>query len=119
MSIWIVFAIYTLVSASGLLLIKIGAENTSLAVQEGLFNIQVSLRLFIGFLLYITSFAMSIYIMSKMKLSLFYPMGTGVILILTCLFGCFLLKENIGVWQLVGMILILVGVVAMNINTAQ
>ena len=116
MSVWIVFAVYALISATGLFLIKTGADNTSMALSEGLFKMQLSPRLLAGFVLYLTSFVLSVYVMSRMKLSLFYPMGTGSILVLTCLFGFFFLKEQIGAWQLLGMALILAGVVAMNIK---
>jgi len=119
MSIWVVFALYTIVSATGLFLIKTGADNTSLAFQDGFFAMQLSTRLVVGILIYIASFIISIYIMSRIKLSLFYPMGTGIILVLTCLSGYFILKEHIGIWQIIGIILILTGVVAMNINTVQ
>jgi len=118
MSIWIVFIAYTFISATGLFFIKTGADSTNLAFQNGLFSMQLSPRLLIGITLYLVSFLVSIYIMSRIKLSLFYPMGTGAILILTCLSGYFLLKEHIGIWQLVGIGLILAGIVAMNIETA-
>ena len=116
MSIWIVFAVYALLSATGLFLIKTGADNTSMAFSEGLLSMQLSPRLLTGLLLYLTSFLLSLYVMSRMKLSLFYPIGTGSILVLTCLFGFFFLKEQIGAWQVLGMALILAGVVAMNIK---
>lgn len=115
--IWIVFSIYTLISTAGLFLIKTGADNTSLAFQEGLISFQLSPRLMIGLILYLTSFLISIYIMSRINLSLFYPMSTGAILVFTCLLGYFILREHIGGWQLLGIALILAGVVAMNIKT--
>ena len=118
MSIWIVFAIYALMSASGLFLIKTGAETSGIAISNSLLNVQISPRLIIGFAVYVCSFLMSVYIVSRMKLSMFYPISTGTILVLTSLLGFFFLKEHIGVWQLVGMALILAGVVALNIRPA-
>ena len=116
MIIWLLFAIYVLLSASGLYLIKTGTESASFALENNFFSIQISLRLILGFIVYICSFLLSIYVISKMKLTIFYPTVTGVMLVLTCLLGYFFLKEHIGVPQLVGMTLILAGVILLNIN---
>jgi multidrug transporter EmrE-like cation transporter len=113
---WILFIVYIFMSATGLLLIKTGSSDMGFAVRDGIFNIQMSPKLLLGFVFYVCSFLLSVYIMSKMKLSLFYPLGTGTILVATCLFGYFFLKEHIGLPQIVGMTLILSGVVAMNIK---
>ena len=116
MSIWIIFVIYALMSASGLFLIKTGADSSSLAVADSLLNIQLSPRLIIGFIIYVCSFLLSVYIISRMKLSMFYPISTGTLLVLSSLLGYFFLKEHIGVPQLIGMGLILAGVIAMNMS---
>jgi multidrug transporter EmrE-like cation transporter len=116
MWIWVIFSIYTIVSATGLLLIKVGADNTRFAIQGGLLDVQVSPKLLLGFLLYASSFLLSIYVISKVQLFLFYPIATGTILIFTALFGYYFLDEQIGIPQIVGMVLILIGVVTMNIN---
>jgi multidrug transporter EmrE-like cation transporter len=105
-------------SATGLFMIKTGAENSNLTIADSLLNIQLSLRLIIGLIVYICSFLLSIYLISKMKLSLFYPITTGSMLVITSLLGFFILEEHIGIWQLIGMGLILAGVFAMNIRPA-
>ena len=114
--IWIVFVIYALLSVTGLLLIKVGTADTSMTIQEGLFNLQTSPKFVIGFIIYICSFLLSIYVIKQMKLSLFYPVATGTILLLTCILSFFILKESIGTFQVVGIVLILCGVVFINIK---
>ena len=116
MSIWIVFVFYTVMSATGLFMIKSGADGTSFAIEDGLMNLQLSPRLLTGFIIYVCSFLLSVYIMGKMKLTLFYPMSTGTVLVLTSLLSFFVLKEHIGLPQIIGMALILAGVIAMNMN---
>ena len=118
MSIWIIFAIYTILSAVGLFMIKTGAESSGVGIHDSLLSIQLSPRLIFGFLIYVCSFLLSVYVVSRMKLSMFYPIGTGTILVFTSLLGFFVLKEQIGIWQLVGMALIILGIVAMNIRPA-
>ena len=115
MSIWLIFAIYVLMSATGLFLIKTGTETTSLVLENSIFNFQLSVRLIVGFIVYVVSFLLSVYVISKMKLTVFYPTATGVMLVLTSLLGYFFLKEQIGVSHLVGMGLIMAGVIVLNI----
>jgi len=115
MLIWIVFIIYALTSATGLFLIKTGVEGASLAMQDRLISLHLTPRLLIGFFLYVSSFLISLYIISRMKLSLFYPIATGAILVITCLLGYFFLKEQIGIKHMLGMALILAGIIILNI----
>lgn len=115
--IWVVFSIYAIVSASGLLLIKIGTSDSGISIQNGLFSLQASPQIIIGLVLYICSFVISIYVISRMNLSLFYPVGTGTILVLTFIMSVFILKEHISVYQIIGAALIIGGIVFMNIRT--
>ena len=115
--IWIVFSIYALASAIGLLFIKMGTSDSGIAFQNGLFNLQASPKFILGLVLYICSFLISLYVISQMKLSLFYPVGTGTILILTFVMSALILKEHIGIPQIIGAALIIGGIVFMNIKT--
>ena len=116
MTIWIVFMLYALLSATGLFMIKSGAESVNFSIHDGLMGIQLSPRFIVGLLVYATSFMLSIYVMSRMKLSVFYPVATGTILILTCVLGYLFLKEQIGWPQIVGMVLIVAGVLFINVG---
>jgi len=82
----------------------------------GIFNLHVSPKLLIGFVFYVCSFLLSVFIISRMKPSVFYPVGTGSLLLLTCLFSHFFLKERIGSTQLIGIVLILAGVIVINLK---
>jgi len=116
--IWIVFIIYVLLSATGLLLIKMGTSDTSLVLQEGFFNLQTSPKFIIGLIIYICSFILSIYVIKHMKLSLFYPIATGSILLLVCVLSFLIIKESIGLYQVIGIALIFGGIVFLNIKPA-
>jgi len=115
MQIWLIFIIYVFMSAGGLFLIKTGVEGTSFGIQNSMISISLTPRLLIGFILYVASFLTSVYILSRMKLSLFCPIATGTVLVLTCLLGYFFLKEQIGMMQLLGIALILAGVIILNL----
>ena len=116
MWIWILFCIYAFMSATGLLLIKIGTDEASFCFQNNILSLQVTPRLLFGFMLYLLSFLLSIYIMSRLKLSLFYPVATGSIIMLTCVYGFFFLNEKIGIPQILGIALILAGIISINVN---
>jgi len=118
MPLWVIFVIYILMSATGLFLIKTGTETTSLVIENSIFNFRLSIRLIVGFIIYVCSFLLSVYVISKMKLTVFYPTVTGIMLVLTSLLGYFFLKEHIGVPQLIGMALIMAGVIVLNIQPA-
>ena len=114
--IWIIFVIYVAMSVTGLLLIKTGTTDTRFLFSDGLLGAQVSYKLLLGLVFYICSFILSIYIMSRMKLSLFYPIGAGAVLVASCVFSYFVLREQIGVMQLAGITLILLGIICINIR---
>jgi multidrug transporter EmrE-like cation transporter len=112
----ILLFVYAVMSACGLFLLKTGVSGTSLAFQNGVFSFFATPRLLIGFALYVCSFLLSLYVMNRMKLSVFYPVSVGAILIITCVLSYVFLKEQIGTVQIVGIALILCGVVAINIK---
>jgi multidrug transporter EmrE-like cation transporter len=116
MWIWALLFIYTLISASGLIMIKTGASGASISAQNGFFSLQVPPKMLIGFLLYVLSFLLSVFVMSRMKLSVYYPVSTGVVLTITCIFSYFFLKEKISTTEILGIALILAGVIVMNIK---
>ena len=114
MRIWAIFAVYVLMSAAGLYMIKSGTTDAGLEVSGGVFSARVPLRLLLGFALYVCSFLLSVYVVSRIDLSVFYPVGTGSILVLACLSGRFLLGERVGTTQMIGIALVLAGVVFIN-----
>ena len=116
MGIWVLFAVYVLMSATGLYMIKTGTAGAGADIQNRVFSVQIPLRLLLGFAVYVCSFLLSVYIISRMDLSVFYPVGTGAILVMTCLSGHFLLKERITSPQMIGIALILTGVVVVNLK---
>lgn len=107
--------IYVIMSSLGLTLIKIGtADNFSLKLDRVGMQFQINYVLVAGMCIYIISFLLSMMVMKKMNLSVFYPISAGLIYILICLLSIFVLKEKVSVNQMIGMGIILVGIVVMN-----
>ena len=113
----IVLLLYVCMSAAGLTLIKIGTSREStLLINAAGFDLKLSWILVIGLCIYVLSFIMSIVVMKRMNLSVFYPLSAGLIYVLVSLAGFLVLKEAYSVSQLIGMAIILAGIVVMNLG---
>lgn len=111
--------IYVCMSAAGLTMIKIGTSREStLLLDTAGFDLKLSWILVIGLCVYVLSFLMSIVVMKRMNLTIFYPMSAGLIYILVSLAGFLVLKETFTIQQLIGMGIILTGIVVMNLGKA-
>ena len=109
--------IYVCMSATGLTLIKIGTtKESTLLINTAGFDLKLSWVLVIGLCIYVFSFLMSIVVMKRMNLSVFYPLSAGLIYVLVSLAGFLVLKESFTSYQLIGMGIILAGIVVMNLG---
>lgn len=109
--------IYVCLSAMGLTLIKVGlGKQTSLSLDPNGFSLSFSWILVAGMCLYILSFLTSLLVMKGMNLSIYYPLSAGLIYILVCVLSVIVLKEKIGMIQLIGMAVIFAGILIMNIQ---
>lgn len=109
--------LYVLISASGLILLKMGANHEFMVniSKEGL-GISVNWQILLGMLFYVCSFLVSLMAMKKINLSIFYPISSGLGYVVICLTSYLVLKETISLKQLVGMVIILIGVVVINLK---
>ena len=112
--------IYVCLSATALTLIKIGLErNSTLLFNKGGFNLSLSWVLVLGAVLYVVSFLLSMIVMKGMNLSLFYPLSAGLIYVVVCVLSILVLKEKPSLYQLIGMVVILAGIIVMNLGRAK
>lgn len=113
----LLIAVYVMLSAGGLVLLKIGA-NRGIGISMKKSNIEVSLNLYLilGLMLYICAFVTSLIAMSNLNLNVFYPISAGLVYILVCFISYFGLKEPVNHMQLIGMLVILLGVILMNLK---
>ena len=109
--------VYVCLSATALTLIKLGlGKDSTLLLNKGGFNLNLSWMLVGGALMYVVSFCLSMVVMKGMNLSVFYPLSAGLIYIAVCVLSFLVLKEKITTTQLIGMAVILAGIVIMNLN---
>ncbi|MCP1223389.1 EamA family transporter [Sebaldella sp. S0638] len=113
---YILLALYLLLSTLGMVLIKIGGENLNIAFTKSYFGFQFGWISMFGVVFYLVSFILWIIILSKYNLSYISPIASGLAYVLIIVFSRFLLKENISNYQWLGIIVILLGVILMNIK---
>jgi multidrug transporter EmrE-like cation transporter len=66
--------------------------------------------IFAGLVLHGASFYLYIYILSRIRLNVLYPVATGASLVLITIFSVILLKEAISLPQAIGIVTIMVGI---------
>lgn len=109
--------LYLLLSVGGLVLVKLGSDNISLLISNGVFNFSMGIKAIIGFLCYIASFVIyTFYIIRKFDLSYIFPILTGITQILVIIAGILIFKEKINAFGFAGIALIVLGVVLINIK---
>jgi small multidrug resistance pump len=114
---WIPFCIYLLLTVSGLVLFKLGANSGIAAnINNGFFYLKINVISIIGILCYGCSFIVYLTLVSKMNLSYIFPVATGIIYILIFVASVYIFKESISIFKIIGSGLILCGVVLMNLK---
>jgi multidrug transporter EmrE-like cation transporter len=105
----LLFAAYTAMSVTGLILLKIAspALGRGLAGQVGWMPL---LQLGVGALLYVGAFAIWLVILSRVELSIAYPVAVGLTLVFLSIASTLVLNEAIGAVRLLGIALIFVGI---------
>lgn len=105
-----------LLGAAGQILVKFGAVN--LNFNNGnylkiLLSILTNIPVISGIIVYGISFLIWIKVLSKVELSYAYPMvSLGYVLIV--IFSYFILKENVTIIRVIGILVIIIGVVIVS-----
>ena len=94
---------------------KSGGNSLSIALKEG-FTLKMGYLTALGFLLYLFSFLLWQKLLVTYDLSYIVPITTGIVQIIIILIGYFFFKENITLINLIGIILVIIGVVLISIK---
>ena len=116
MSMIIMFAFYVILASSGLVLFKMGANNSNLQIQLFGFSINYSIKMIFGMMCYGVSFVLWMLIVSKSNLTIAMPLSVALVNTLVIIESCLLLKEKISVTQAIGILFIIVGVVIISLK---
>ncbi|MDD6236594.1 MAG: hypothetical protein PUB00_04350 [Clostridiales bacterium] len=114
---YLLSVIYILLSASGLVLFKLGSQKgMEIGISAGVFHFKIGIVSLLGMVCYIMSFVLYLILVSKFDLNKIYPITTGCIFVCVMLGSFLVLKENIGIVQIIGSAAILIGVVLLALK---
>jgi multidrug transporter EmrE-like cation transporter len=109
----VLIVIETILAVSAQLLLRHGAmrlQGQALTL-EFLFEPLRNFPILAGLVLHGMSFYLYIYILSRLRLNILYPVATGASLVLITILSVVLLKEAISLPQAIGIVTIMVGIV--------
>ena len=110
---WILMAIYIILNSLGLYLLKSGfnsLENFSFSISL-LIKCIHSIRIVLGFIIYIISFLTWLVLIAKTEISYAIPIMIGLLYLSTAFVAFVLLQESLNFQKIIGMGLIGVGVI--------
>lgn len=111
---FIIIGIYLLLTMSGLILMKLGGNTGSIAMENGNISFGISPISLIGFICYIGSFFIYTRMVVMFDLSYITPLCTGIVQILTLVASKVVFKENITTQGIIGASIIIIGLLIMN-----
>ena len=109
------FLSYAIFSGSGLIILKIVVSERPIKF-ENFFQIFFNLRFFTGLLLYGCGFTTWIFILSRFRLNVAYPVAVSLFFVVTGLGSHFILKETFSFQHIVGIILCFLGIILIGIK---
>lgn len=110
----LIIVVYLILTLSGLILMKLGGNTGTLAMEKGDIVFGISPISAVGFLCYIGSFFLYTRMVIMFDLSYITPICTGIVQILTLIASKVVFKENITVQGIVGASIIIIGLLIMN-----
>jgi multidrug transporter EmrE-like cation transporter len=106
----ILFAVYTVFSVSGMVLVKYAAPLLKAAMVSGSTLVLPGLMVCAGAGMYVLGFLVWMLILAREPLTVAYPIAVGLTMLFSTILGTLLLRENLTWPSFLGTLLVLVGV---------
>ena len=110
----IIILTYFVLTVSGLIFMKLGANNPISISIKPVLNMSIGYISLLGYILYICSFFLWTRIITMFDLTYIVPIVTGVVQILTFICALLIFKEKISVYSVIGIIAIVAGILLLN-----
>ena len=107
--------IYIMLTTGGLFCLKLGGNSLSLSLKNEI-SFRIGFITTLGFLFYIGSFLLWQKLLTTYNLSYIVPITTGMIQVIVLLVSYFFFKESITSINLVGIILVIIGIILITIK---
>jgi len=112
---YLLTCIYIVFTTGGIFCLKNGGNSLSLAFKNGI-TFKIGYITTIGFLLYICSFLLWQKLLATYDLSYIVPITTGIVQVIVLLLSTFYFKENINTLNIIGIILVIIGIILISIK---
>lgn len=112
---YLLTVLYIAFTTGGIFCMKSGGDSLQISLKNG-FHFNLGYITALGFLLYICSFLLWQKLIATYDLSYIVPITTGIVQIIIIIFGYFIFKEHINIFNLMGIILIIIGIVFISIK---
>lgn len=102
--------IYLICTSLGLLFMKMGGDSLSFSLKDSI-QFKIGFITCLGFIFYIASFLIWQKLLVSFDLSYIFPILTGIVQIIVLLIGIFVFKESCSITNVMGIILIIIGII--------
>jgi drug/metabolite transporter (DMT)-like permease len=115
---YIFILIYVCISVGGLVLFKLGTSRQPIgfSLNRGDLSFNISVLSILGLFLYLISFFMYMFLLTKFDLSYIAPLATALAYTFTIASSVIVFKETISKLNIVGLVLLLVGIIFVNLK---
>lgn len=110
----LLFLVYVILSSSGIILFKLGSAELSIKMVSNQLNMNFPMMSILGLMCYLISFILWMIIISKSDVSFIVPLGLGLTNVLILVGSMVVLKEEINLYGIIGIVLILGGTILIN-----
>lgn len=108
---------YMCFTVGGLVLFKLGSQKSlSVGVSNGTLNASINLYVILGMFLYVCSFLVYLFLVSKFDLSYIMPLSTGLVAVMTIVAATVIFHETLTIIKIVGICMVIGGTILINIK---
>ena len=112
---YILSILYLIFTSLGVVFMKLGGNSLKVSFSPN-FTFQIGLFTFLGFLFYLFSFILWQRLLVNNNLSFIIPVLTGLAQIISCIVAFTFFKEQVTIYNIIGIILIISGITLLAIK---
>ena len=113
----VALVLYVLATSTGLVLLRSGTAGEALIrLVDGRLVVNIGLQALVGIALYLVSFLLYVFLISRYSLAYIIPLTTGLVYVLVFGFSFLFLHEKLTLFQVAGIAAILVGLTLLQVR---
>lgn len=93
---------------------KLSGEPMKFGINEGAFFFNISIKMLLALLFYITSFVLWTGIVVRNDMSYIVPFSSAIVNVISVVLGVFVFHEYINIYKVVGIAMAVAGLILMN-----